>query len=205
MSAMPTAPCVATPPAIANNVSASVAAFWSVLTLPNGSVSRPHWAQPITRSRRFFCCGTMQRAFYSCACLQLPRGPKESWPYCLDHSLTRRSAPLPSHAVAAAAAPSAAPIIGSASAGVGGSLPCLVYSFGIANQWEFDDTMADRGCEVHSFDPTGSTMAVHLAHAHPTGRVHFHPWGLSTDLRAAHRGAPAACAGDASSGPRGGG
>ena len=42
--------------------------------------------------------------------------------------------------------------------------------------------MADRGCEVHSFDPTGSTMAGHMQHAHPSGRVHFHPWGLSSEL-----------------------
>lgn len=31
--------------------------------------------------------------------------------------------------------------------------PCLVYSFGISNDFTFDDTIAERyGCEVHSFD-----------------------------------------------------
>ena len=144
--------------------------------MPNASTSRPHWhstlAAPLTRTRRYFCCATAQRAWYSCACLHTPNGAKESWPTCLDHPLT---APKPSAtpALSAAATPSSA--------------PCLVYSFGIANQWEFDDSMADRGCEVHSFDPTGSTMSVHQAHKHPSGRVHFHGWGLSSD-------APARCA-----------
>lgn len=32
--------------------------------------------------------------------------------------------------------------------------PCLVYSFGINNEFEFDDFMASEGCEVFSFDPS---------------------------------------------------
>lgn len=60
---------------------------------------------------------------------------------------------------------------------------CLVYSFGIAGQWEFDDSMAARGCDVHSFDPTGATMAEHKRHTHPSGRVNFHPWGLSGEAK----------------------
>lgn len=35
------------------------------------------------------------------------------------------------------------------------SKPCLVYSFGIGNDFSFDDAMAKLGCEVHSFDPSG--------------------------------------------------
>ncbi|KAH8044460.1 hypothetical protein JL721_12845 [Aureococcus anophagefferens] len=31
--------------------------------------------------------------------------------------------------------------------------PCVVYSFGVADSWTFDDFAAARGCEVFSFDP----------------------------------------------------
>ncbi|XP_033743283.1 uncharacterized protein LOC117329444 [Pecten maximus] len=35
------------------------------------------------------------------------------------------------------------------------SSPCLVYSFGIKDDWSFDERIASRfGCEVHSFDPS---------------------------------------------------
>jgi len=53
---------------------------------------------------------------------------------------------------------------------------CVVYSFGIANAWGFDDSMADAGCTVHSFDPTTKTRAGHEAHVHE--RVSFHYTGL---------------------------
>ncbi|KAH9500740.1 Methyltransferase-like protein 24 [Bulinus truncatus] len=32
--------------------------------------------------------------------------------------------------------------------------PCLVYSFGIANDFSFDDHAGRMGCKVHSFDPS---------------------------------------------------
>ena len=32
--------------------------------------------------------------------------------------------------------------------------PCLIYSFGIANDWTFEDFMDYRGCEIHAYDPT---------------------------------------------------
>ena len=31
---------------------------------------------------------------------------------------------------------------------------CIVYSFGIRNEWSFDDSMAWYGCNVYAFDPT---------------------------------------------------
>ncbi|XP_060067088.1 probable methyltransferase-like protein 24, partial [Ylistrum balloti] len=35
------------------------------------------------------------------------------------------------------------------------SSPCLVYSFGVAGDWSFDDEVSKiYGCEVHSFDPS---------------------------------------------------
>lgn len=117
------------------------------------AISAGHWATsttaPFTRSSRYFCCGTAQRAHYACGCLKLPRNSKESWPTCEAHEQARRAA----------------------------MTPCLVYSFGIAMQWEFDDRMADSGCEVHSFDPTGAYIATHEAHV--KRGVTFHPWGLS--------------------------
>jgi hypothetical protein len=51
---------------------------------------------------------------------------------------------------------------------------CLVYSFGINNEWSFDEEMANYGCEVFSFDPS---MGVNN-HDHSPGNVHFYNWGL---------------------------
>lgn len=31
---------------------------------------------------------------------------------------------------------------------------CLVYSFGLAEDWSFEDAMVDLGCKVRAFDPT---------------------------------------------------
>lgn len=50
---------------------------------------------------------------------------------------------------------------------------CLVYSVGIADDWRFDVTMAQLGCEVHSFDPTIDPPKVAL---HPN--ITFHNYGL---------------------------
>lgn len=53
--------------------------------------------------------------------------------------------------------------------------PCVVYSIGIGNHWEFDKMMIKRGCHVYSFDPDPATKAVSL---HPT--LHqFHRIGIS--------------------------
>lgn len=53
--------------------------------------------------------------------------------------------------------------------------PCLVYSFGIANDFSFDDDMAEHGCEVHSFDPSMKKND----YTRPSS-VRFHAFGLSS-------------------------
>ncbi|XP_067667585.1 uncharacterized protein [Haliotis asinina] len=52
--------------------------------------------------------------------------------------------------------------------------PCLVYSFGIWNDWSFDDAMGALGCEVHSFDPSIGKKPFDRSK-----NVHFHDLGLS--------------------------
>jgi hypothetical protein len=51
---------------------------------------------------------------------------------------------------------------------------CLVYSFGINNEWSFDEKMSRYGCEVFAFDPS---MGMDH-HDHNPGNVHFYNWGL---------------------------
>jgi len=52
--------------------------------------------------------------------------------------------------------------------------PCVVYSFGIADDWTFDEAMAEFGCEVHAFDPS-----LGLSDHDHKRNVHFHNMGIS--------------------------
>jgi Methyltransferase domain len=54
---------------------------------------------------------------------------------------------------------------------------CLVYSFGVGNDWTFDESMHEAGCEVHSFDPSLGIPS------HKRNFQHwFHNWGLTGNI-----------------------
>jgi len=55
---------------------------------------------------------------------------------------------------------------------------CLVYTFGIADQWDFEDWIGTKGCEVHAHDPT--TMYKEIHEGHEAKNVNFHYEGLGS-------------------------
>ncbi|XP_071116922.1 probable methyltransferase-like protein 24 [Haliotis cracherodii] len=55
--------------------------------------------------------------------------------------------------------------------------PCNIYSFGINNDWSFDDAVATTyGCQVHSYDPSMTKVKDHDRKPN----LHFHRTGLNT-------------------------
>jgi hypothetical protein len=68
---------------------------------------------------------------------------------------------------------------------------CLVYSFGINNQWAFEDAMERFGCRVYSFDPSmgvkdhNRTEKIHFFNIGLSGVDGLHPtkgWNMKTAL-----------------------
>jgi hypothetical protein len=54
---------------------------------------------------------------------------------------------------------------------------CHVYSFGIDNQWTFDEDMAKFGCHVYSFDPSMGANNYY----NRTSKIHFFNLGLAKE------------------------
>lgn len=55
---------------------------------------------------------------------------------------------------------------------------CIVYSFGVRDEWSFDDAMEKYGCRVFSFDPS-MKIPQHTRNK----KIHFYPIGLDSENR----------------------
>ena len=54
---------------------------------------------------------------------------------------------------------------------------CLVYSFGLGSDWDFEMIMADMGCTVRAFDPTIKIVPQDI----DLNKIHFAPYGLGSE------------------------
>ena len=53
---------------------------------------------------------------------------------------------------------------------------CIIYDFGVGNEWSFDDAVAKLGCQIYAFDPTMDAED----HDHSTS-IHFQKMGVSDE------------------------
>lgn len=64
---------------------------------------------------------------------------------------------------------------------------CVVYSFGIRDNFSFDHYVAERGCTVHGFDPSPAGLDSEAEYKSITpagmgqGKALYHPYGLGSD------------------------
>jgi len=62
----------------------------------------------------------------------------------------------------------------------GGADPCLIYSFGCAGDFSFEDAifkMHNKACEIHIFDPAKKWERKDDV---PNKNIHYHAWGLTS-------------------------
>ncbi len=63
---------------------------------------------------------------------------------------------------------------------------CLIYSFGLAEDWDFEAKMAKIGCVVHAYDPNVDMPKKYQK----IENLHFHRIGLSNTVGKLKNGAP---------------
>ena len=56
---------------------------------------------------------------------------------------------------------------------------CLVYSFGLQDDWDFEVFMANLGCTVHAYDP--SSFWVRPENSYQVPNLHYHRVGIGLD------------------------
>ena len=56
---------------------------------------------------------------------------------------------------------------------------CLVYSFGLENNWDFEVFLAKIGCTVHAYDPT--THWTRPDNSYNLSNLHYHQVGIGLD------------------------
>jgi len=71
-----------------------------------------------------------------------------------------------------------------------GADECLVYSFGCAGMYAFEDGLAstlDNACEIHVFDPAPATSPKGDRQVNLERNIHYHEWGLLSSYNTEQR------------------